>query len=152
MEQYSLQKESLDWNLAITRLMEKKNEKSEFLENFGLFEGDLSGSEDGSESGSGEDEAGEEEEEEEREAGEEEERKGTGIINFFPNLHRWKVGETPIVNTQRRIDIRRKSIKALDEDIGKELAGKLTMRVRSDLNKNFYTKKFLKFEILGNFR
>lgn len=88
MEQYALQKESLDWNLAINRLLEKKHEKSDFLENFGLFEGDLTGSEEGSDSGFEED-AGEEEGKGE---GKGDGRGGGGIIDFFPNLHRWKVG------------------------------------------------------------
>jgi hypothetical protein len=148
IEQYALQKESLDWNLAINRLMERKDEKCDFLENFGLFEGDLTGSEEGSDS------------ESEEEAGEEDgkaEGKGEGggggrIIDFFPNLHRWKVGQTPPVRTERRIDLKRRTEKARAEDVSKELAEILSMREDSNLNKNFYTKKFLKFEILANFR
>jgi hypothetical protein len=148
MEQYALQKESLDWNLAINRLLEKKDEKNDFLENFGLFEGDLTGSEDGSESGS-EEEAGDEDGKGE---GKGEVGGGGRIIDFFPNLHRWKLGQTPRVRTERRIDLKRRTEKALAEDVSKELAEILTMREDSNLNKNFYTKKFLKFEILANFR
>lgn len=54
--------------------------------------------------------------------------------------------------TERRIDLKRRTEKALAEDVSKEMAEILSMREDSNLNKNFYTKKFLKFEILANFR